>query len=97
MVLKGTCLRIFNPSDNWNLLRPDIQLTSESYPGFTGFFAADGYVYPHENYFSGFMRRIKADDGFFEEEWLTFGPFKSYYAWCWDWQNNKVYASVYRQ
>ena len=89
-------LRTFNSSDNWNLLRPDIQLTSTSYYGFTGFFAAEGYVYPHENYFSGFMRRIRVDDGFFEEEWITFKPFKSYYAWCWDWQNNHVYASVYR-
>lgn len=89
-------LRTFNPADNWNLARPDIQLTSTSYQGFSGFFAADGYIYPHENFFSGFMRRIKADDGFFEEEWITFQPFQSYYAWCWDWQNNEIYASVYR-
>lgn len=89
-------LRTFNPSDNWNLVRTDIQLTSTSYQGFSGFFVADGYVYPHENYFSGFMRRINAEDGFFEEEWITYQPFQSYYAWCWDWQNNEIYASVYR-
>ncbi|NWF90657.1 MAG: hypothetical protein HXY50_14505 [Ignavibacteriaceae bacterium] len=89
-------LRTLDPLNNWNLAKPDIQLTSTSYPGFSGFFVADGYVYPYENNVSGFMRRIRISDGFFEEEWITYLPFQSYYAWCWDWQNNDIYASVFR-
>ncbi|NNJ51739.1 MAG: hypothetical protein HKP17_01110, partial [Ignavibacteriaceae bacterium] len=46
------------------------------------------------------MRRIKLSDGLFEEEWVVMLPynpnFQSYYSWCWDWQNDDIYASVYR-
>lgn len=89
-------LRTFDPSNNWNLARPDIILNSASFQGFTGFFVADGYLYPYENLLGGFMRRIRISDGFFEEEWLTRQPYQGYYSWCWDWQNNNVYASVFR-
>ncbi len=89
-------LRTFNPANNWSLVRPDYKLTGTSYTGFSGFFVADGYIFPYENYESGFMRRIRISDGFFEEEWITFIPFEGYYAWCYDWVNNLVYASAFR-
>ncbi len=46
------------------------------------------------------MRRYRLSDGFFEEEWLATEPpptnFKHYFAWCWDWQHDKIYASVFK-
>ncbi len=90
-------LRTFDPSKNWELAKPDMKLLSTSYQGFTGFFVADGYLFPYENYESGYMRRIKLSNGVFEEEWLTYIPFQGYYGWCYDWVNNMVYASVYRK
>ena len=90
-------LRTFDPSKNWALVKPDIKLLSTSYQGFTGFFVADGYLFPYENYESGYMRRIRLSNGVFEEEWLTYVPFQGYYGWCYDWVNNLVYASVFRK
>ncbi len=90
-------LRVFDPSNNWALAKPDMKLLSTSYQGFTGFFVADGYLFPYENYESGYMRRIKLSNGVFEEEWLTYIPFQGYYGWCYDWVNNLVYASVFKK
>ena len=90
-------LRTFDPSKNWAQAKPDMKLLSTSYQGFTGFFVADGYLFPYENYESGYMRRIRLSNGVFEEEWLTYIPFQGYYGWCYDWVNNLVYASVYRK
>ncbi len=39
-------LRTFDPSNNWELLKPDMKITGTSYTGFTGFFVADGYIFP---------------------------------------------------
>ncbi|HZW40012.1 MAG TPA: C25 family cysteine peptidase [Ignavibacteriaceae bacterium] len=88
-------LRIFDPSNNWQKVE-DKMLGSTNYPGFSGFFVAHGYIYPYENYNSGWMRRIRLSDGFFEEEWLTSLNFQGYYAWSYDWNNDDVYASVFR-
>ncbi len=88
-------LRTFDPNNNWALAKPDMQLSGTSYTGFTNFFAADGYIFPYENYQSGFMRRLRLSDGVFEEEWVTCTPFQNYYAWCYDFVNNIVYASVF--
>lgn len=88
-------LRTFNPNNNWSLAKPDMQLSGTSYTGFTNFIVADGYVFPYENYQSGFMRRLRLSDGIFEEEWVTYSPFQNYYAWCYDFANNIVYASVF--
>ncbi len=41
------------------------------------------------------MRRIRISDGFFEEEWISYRPFQGYYAWCYDWVNDEVIASVF--
>lgn len=89
-------LRVLDPSNNWALARPDMELLSSSYPGFTDFFVAEGYIYPTEYLQGNYMRRIRISDGYFEEEWVVYKPFQSMFAWCYDKQNNKVYASVYR-
>jgi hypothetical protein len=89
-------LRTFDPANGWALAKPDLVLTGTSYEGFTGFFVFGEYVYPSESFFSNFMRRIRLDDGFLEEEWLSYVPFQSYYSWCTDWVNNRIYSSVYR-
>ena len=90
-------LRIFDPSNNWALVRPDMELSGTSYNiGFSGFFVSKGYIYPVEYFSNNFIRRIRISDGFFEEEWIAYQPFKSLYSWCYDWINDNVYASVYR-
>ncbi|MHB8579643.1 MAG: C25 family cysteine peptidase [Ignavibacteriaceae bacterium] len=88
-------LRTFNPKNNWSLSKPDIYLSGSSYSGFSSFFVADGFIYPYENYESGFIRRIRISDGVLEEEWISFTPFQNYYAWCYDAVNNLIYSSVY--
>src|SRR5690606_6046765 len=57
--------------------------------------------YPYENYISGYLRRIRIDDGYFEEEWIPWfvedlTQHVRYYSWAYDWKYNHVYASVYR-
>ncbi len=90
-------LRILNPGNGWSQVKPDIKLSGSSYgSGFASFYVVGGYLFAYENYTSGFMRRIRISDGFFEEEWLTRGQFQGYYGWTYDWLNNKVYASVFR-
>ncbi|GMR25012.1 MAG: hypothetical protein BMS9Abin39_0287 [Ignavibacteria bacterium] len=89
-------LRTFDPANGWALAKPDIVLSGTSYGGFTGFFVFNGYVYPSENFLSNFIRRIRISDGFFEEEWLSYVPFQSYFGWSADWQNNRIYSSVFR-
>ncbi len=39
---------------------------------------------------------IDLTDGSFKEEWLSYDPFQGFYSWCYDWQNDLVYASVFR-
>ncbi len=88
-------LRTFNPAKNWQLVKNDMQLTGTSYQGFSGFFVADNYIYPYENFNDGSMRRIRLSDGVFESDWITYQPFQGYYTWCYDAVNNLVYASVF--
>ena len=42
------------------------------------------------------MRMFDLSDGSFKEEWISYEPFQGFYAWCYDWQNDYVYASVFR-
>ncbi len=88
-------LRTLDPKSNWSLVNSDIQFSGTSYIGFTGFFVADGCVFPYENNQSGFMRRLRIASRNFEEEWVTFTPFQNYYGWCYDQVNNFVYGSVF--
>lgn len=87
-------IRIFDPENNWQLVK-DLVPTDRSYPNFCGFFIADGYFYPYENYQEGYLRRINLETGFYEEEWISFIPFQGYYAWTYDNVNDFVYASVF--
>ncbi|GBD88602.1 lys-gingipain precursor [bacterium BMS3Abin03] len=89
-------LRTFDPANGFALVKPDMVLSGTSYTGFSGFFVFGDYIYVTETFLSNYIRRIRLSDGFFEEEWLAVQPFQSYYAWCTDWQNNAIYASVYR-
>jgi hypothetical protein len=93
-------LRTFDPANGWSLARPDLELFGISYyPGFTGFFVHGDRIYTCD-YFNNFMRRHRITDGIFEEEWLIMEPhpsnFQHYFAWCNDWQNDKIYASTFR-
>ncbi len=88
-------LRVLDPSNNWQLVKPDVEATGTSFQGFCDFFVSDGYIFPTERFYSNKMRRIKASDGNYEEEWIAYQPFQSYYSWCYDWINDEVIASVY--
>ena len=52
------------------------------------------------DYFNNFMRRFNVINGSYEEEWLIMEPhpqnFQRFYAWCNDWQHDKIYASAFR-
>ncbi len=94
-------LRVFDPSNNWEVVTEHFYENISSFQGFTNFFVADGYFYPYENYISGYLRRIRIADGYFEEEWIPWfvedpNQHVRYYSWAYDWKNNHVYASVYR-
>ena len=88
-------LRVLDPANNWQLVRPDVEVSGTSFQGFCDFFASDGYIFPTERFYSNKMRRIRAYDGYFEEEWIAYQPFQGYYSWCYDWVNDEVIASVY--
>ncbi|MDR3503596.1 MAG: FlgD immunoglobulin-like domain containing protein, partial [Legionella sp.] len=88
-------LRKFDPVNGWTQIGADDTLSGTSYPNFCGFFVTPGYLYPYEHYYSGFMRRINLQSNIFEEEWITYNPFQSFYAWTYDWTNNEVYTSVF--
>ncbi len=88
-------LRTFDPSNNWSLAKPDLILSGTSYSGFSGFFVHGDYVYPARNQWGTVrMRRIRLSDGLFENEWVIV-PYSGEYAWCLDWENDKIYASTH--
>jgi len=91
-------VRVFDPSNNWSLVRSDVVLFGESFDqSFTGFFVHGDQIYTCD-YFNNFMRRHNVVTGFFEEQWLIMQPrdFQSFYAWCNDWTNDEIYASSFR-
>ncbi|MFZ2324239.1 MAG: C25 family cysteine peptidase [Ignavibacteriaceae bacterium] len=87
-------VRIIDPENNWQVVK-DVIPTDRSFDNFCGFFVADGYFYPYENYQEGYLRRINLETGFYEEEWISFLPFQGFYAWTYDSENDIVYASVF--
>jgi len=87
-------IRTFDPNNNWQKVGNDLVTTGSSYPNLTGFFVTDDYLYPYENFQEGYIRRISLATGVYEEEWFSYLPYKGFYAWTYDWQNNLVYASV---
>ena len=92
---KRYVLRILDPSNGWNLKRPDMELQSSSFDDFSDFFVADGYLYPTEVNFHNLMRRIRISDGYFEDEWDVYIPWQSYFSWCYDWTHDIEFASVF--
>lgn len=91
-------IRTIDPQNGWQKASPDVVTDGSIYEeGFSGFFTAMGFFYPSEYFFHNEIRRIRISDGFFEQEWRSYEPFQSYYAWTYDWVHDEVYASVYRE
>lgn len=93
-------VRTFDPLNGWSLAKPDLELFGVSfYPGFSDFFIHGDRIYTTE-IFNNYLRRYRLSDGYYEEEWLATNPpqsnFKNYFSWCWDWQHDKIYASVFK-
>ncbi len=88
-------LRTFDPTNNWALARPDIQLDGSSNQSFGGFYVHEDYIYTIEVLLQNFTRMYQISDGFFVEQWRPRFDFQKYYAWCWDWTNDHIYASTY--
>lgn len=89
-------MRKFDPQQNWKKVGDDVIFDGTSFPGFSAFFVVDNYLYVFESAISGYMRRYRINDGFFEEEWLVASPVPYYYTWTYDWINNLVYSSTFR-
>ncbi len=90
-------LRIFDPANNFNRIHEDIVFTGSSYESFTDFFVANGYVYPCENLYSGYMRKLNINTQQFEgNNWGTSYIYQGFYGWTYDYINDVVYGSVYR-
>jgi hypothetical protein len=88
-------IRILDPLNGWAKLQDDIIPAGESYPVFTNFFVTDNYLFPYERYDEGYMRRINLTNGAFEDQWHSFIPLQGFYAWTYDWVNDRVFASVF--
>ncbi len=94
-------LNVYDPMNGMQRVASHYYPTVNSYSGFVYYFVSDGYFYPYENFLSGFMRRIRISDGFYDQEWIPGydeNPNKitRYYAWAIDQKNNLVYGSIYR-
>ncbi|MEO8230784.1 MAG: C25 family cysteine peptidase, partial [Ignavibacteriota bacterium] len=89
-------LRILDPANNWIQVGEDIILLGSSQFGFSGFFVSNGYLFTYESYWSGFMRRYKISEAYFEEEYVVNYGSIDIYTWTYDWINNSVYAGLFR-
>lgn len=89
-------LRIFDPENGWNKVGDDIVFSGQSYQNYQSFFVDGKFVFPYEGNISGYMRRLNIETGLFEEEWITFDPYKGFYSWTYDPINDKVYAAVFK-
>ncbi|MBK7629695.1 MAG: hypothetical protein IPJ23_03075 [Ignavibacteriales bacterium] len=89
-------LRTFDPSNNWQLAKADMVLFGISQYGFTGFFITNGFIQTYESWNSGYIRKYRLSDGFFEEEYLPFIYSLEIYSWTFDFFNNYLYAGLYR-
>jgi hypothetical protein len=89
-------IRTFDPLNGWEKVGDDLIPAGESYPVFTNFFVADSFLFPFERFQQGYMRRINLNNGAFEEQWYSFIPPQDFYAWTYDWVNDRVYASVFQ-
>lgn len=89
-------IRKFDPQNGWEKIGDDITPNGSSFDNFKGFFMAENYFYPYENYQEGWLRRINLISGDYEEEWKSYEPFQGFYSWAYDWVNDVVYASVFK-
>jgi len=89
-------IRTFDPLNGWEKVGDDLIPEGESYPAFTNFFVADSFFFPFERFQQGYMRRINLNNGAFEEQWHSFIPKQDFYAWTYDWVNDRVYASEFQ-
>ncbi|MFA6980246.1 MAG: C25 family cysteine peptidase [Ignavibacteriaceae bacterium] len=88
-------LRVLDPQNNWAKVGEDRELSGTSYNYFSSFFVIDNYLYAFEYGNSNYMRRFDLNTNRFEEEWITFTPYQSYFAWTYDPIGNLLYASVF--
>ena len=63
--------------------------------GFTSFYISDGYLTTYEAFNSGYYRRYRLIDGFFEEEYLPFPNLLNMYTYTYDWTNNFLYCGLF--
>ncbi|MCF8304905.1 MAG: hypothetical protein K9I71_00645 [Ignavibacteriales bacterium] len=88
-------IRTFDPQNGWNRPRTDLITESISWGNeFSAFFVAGHYFFPFEYYSEGKMRRIDLNNGAYEDQWFTGNGIQGYHAWCYDIENDAVYASV---
>ncbi len=89
-------LRIFDPENDWSKVGDDIVFSGQAYQNFQSFFVDGKYIYPFEGNISGYMRRLNIETSLFEEEWITFDPYKGFYSWTYDPINDRVFAAVFK-
>lgn len=88
-------LRILDPQNHWAKVGEDRELSGTSYNYFSSFFVIDNYLYAFEYGDANYMRRFDINTNRFEEEWITFTPYQSYFSWTYDRIENLLYASVF--
>lgn len=89
-------LRTFDPENDWVKVGDDIVFSGQAYQNFQSFFVDGRYVYPYEGNISGYMRRLNIETHLFEEEWITFDPYKGFYSWTYDPIGDRVFAAVFK-
>ncbi len=95
-------VRVLNPQTGWSFVRDYDFPTIESFESVAGFFVVDNYFYVYEDYYSGYMRAIRFEDGYYSGDWLTWksqipNELRRFYAWLYDEQDDKVYATYFRR
>jgi len=88
-------VRVLDPANGWNKAKEDIVLLGESEPGFTNYYVANDYLTTNESFNSGYFRRYRLADGFYEEEYLPFIGRLDMYSWTYDWVNDYLYTGLF--
>ena len=90
----GFTIKVFDPSNNWLLVRKITSGTSSFY--MDGVFADGKYVYPIEWGGSRRIRRIDATTGAEHDEWTSDQTSTDVINGQYDWVNNKVWLGALR-
>jgi hypothetical protein len=88
-------LRTFDPSLGWIKVGDDKVFDGISAYGFSSFYIYRGYLQTYESFISGYIRKYRITDGFFEEEYLPFLENKKVYSWSYDWTNNLLWGGLF--